>query len=847
MREYPKRNIAGILYLFLLPIFCFNIYTDNILFADQTQKEEMFVEADFFQKNGENFLASGHVIVKHPNAIVNADELEREYSLANIKRNIDTSNAINDINKASEKITKQKKYKFYARNWVKIRTLSDDILFAKSLFYDESEKVGNAENVQIYPGKKYNHMEIYSTTVKKEGCIYTMHDVTICPCKFFTDSNIEHNRSQLLSKTSEHELIDKPDEENSIDNNDKEMHSKLNRTFMSIRANDVIYDSNNNLVKFKHARFRLFGIPVFYLPSYSFHANENGDFGLLFPNIIFSGSRQVGVELPIYFPIRTNVDLIVSRMQYFNTGFGNQGYKYATDNAYKLKDLYRFKESSTQFRFRHLFSTNFNYENFYRIEAMMTDRTQLVDNSSGLGKVDRNGDRIMGYRWMVDFKTRMKLSNTTFLKADIDITSDKNVLYYLKFDPRQIQENKIHLYDVAENRYLSAQLFNYQMRLLYVDPKTNPIVFPVIRAEYDFKKDKLGGNFYVKSKIFYINREEGYSSATAGVDFGYHLPYFTKFGTKFTFDAMARSQFSHVDYNPYTSIADVSNYGGMLNSNYYIPSQYRRNQFSMLGFGKIQAEHPIIVRSVLGKTIITPRVALRSSPNGGRNLHIPVEDNLSMQMTYYNAFDLVQSSGFGIYDSGQSFVYGGDISHRFSKNFELFGGVAQNLRLGHPLDQELLAEYTGFRRSMSDVMSHFGTKIYNFSVSSYVNYDLQNKQIRIFGLNAGYSGKYFSIFGWYDCFSKEATILNYGINLLSMNINILPFKSLRLSASATYNVKGSQYDDRWKKAGFTRYSFAIYYQISCVLLGVSITKTNLAIKNTPGDLIYKFKIALKGF
>ena len=821
----------------------------NFALADKnTDNNKTFIEANYFSKNGDNFFANGNVILKRPEVLINADEVEAICDIIQNQRDINTLSKINEVNYAGNKITEKEKYKFYAKNWVKMRTLDDDILFAKSMFYNENNKNGTAENVQIYPGGKYDHMEIYATKFDKKNNIYVLNNVSVCPCKFFTDSNIEHNRTNFITKiNSDDELLEKPNEKNAIDNTDKEMHSKIGSSLISFKTRDLIYDKENNLITFKHLRAKIFGIPVFYLPFYSVHADDGGDTGVLFPNIVGAGRKQIGIELPVYLKIRPNIDILVSRMQYFNTGLGKPGYKNAEDNEHKLKDLYRFRESSTQFRFRHLISTNNAYENFYRLEAMMTDRTQLVDNSTGLGKVDSSGAKIMGYRWMVDFRTRMKLTKTTFLKADVNFASDKNLLYYYRFDRRQVQENRIHLYDVTENRYLSAELLNYQMRMIYVDPKTNPIVFPVIRGEYDFKKDKLGGNFYIRSKTYYINREEGFNVATAGVDFGYHLPYFAKFGTKFTFDAMGRGVFNHVDYNPYTSVAEADNYGGLLNGRYYIPAQYRKNQLLALGFGKIQAEHPILIKSIFGKTIITPKVAIRSSLNGGRNLHIPVEDNLAMHMNYYNAFDLVQSSGFGVYDKGQSFVYGADVVHRFNKNISVLGGVAQNVRLGHALSEMELAEYTGFRRTMSDILAHFGMKLYNFTFTGYMNYDQHNKEVRVLGVNASYSGKYFSIYGYYDSYSKNSTIFGYPIDLISANIGITPFNNLRIVAGATYNLNGIQYNEQWRKAGFTTYRFGIYYKISCISVGFVISRTNIVITNTPSDIVYRFKVAFKGF
>ncbi len=831
MSHFKKNSFKKIVSFYLL-IFVFFINQFYILKADEKQENQTFLEADYVKKNENNFFANGHVILRRPTMLFNADEIF--------------------IDKKKTKTNKEN-YKFYIKNWVKLRTDSDNILFAKSMFYDEENKNGFIKNAQIYPSQN-EHREVYATTLEKRDDIFIMNNVSLCPCKIFKDSNVDSNRRTPFEKIDyEDELLEKPIEKNSIDNTDKEMHNKIKNTFLSLNMNQMIYDRNESLVTFKRFYLRLFGLPVFYLPSYSLHTNDSGDSGFLMPQIIPIGTRQIGIELPFYYKIRNNIDILLSRTQYFDlVPMKNEGL--INDNAHKLKDLSRYRESSTQFRFRHLMSTKYGYENFYRIEGMMTDRTQLVDNTTALGKVDSNGNKMMGYRWMIDFRTRLKLTKTTFFKVDINLTSDKNLMYYYKFDPRQIQENKIHLYDVAENRYFSAEILGYQSRLFYLDTKTNPTAFPVLRGEFDFKKDRLGGNFYFKSKSYFVDRREGFDSSALGIDFGYHLPYATKFGTKITFDTMARGLGNYFNYTQYNSNVQNDNYGGIINGNYYAPSKYLENNthtskfgYNLLGFSKLQAEHPVIIRSLFGKTIFNPKLAFRFSGNNGRKTQFPAEDNIALQMNYYNAFDLVQSSGLSIYDKGESVVYGLDFKHQFTKNIEFFGGVSQNMRLERALQEEVLAEYTGFRRTMSDIFAHFGAKAYNFSTNGFVNYDQHSKEPRILGVNVEYSDRYSFVSVQYSSLSKNATFLNYPMQLLTLNAKIAPTNKFKIIATTMYNFKSLQIDDSKRKAGFIMYNVGAYYTISCLTIGFTISRTNFVISNTPSDTIIRIKIAFAGF
>ena len=797
--------------------------------------------------------------------LVNADEVKGVKEFKNKHQVVKNKKENDDLNKLSKPINdknieEREKFKFYANNWVKIRTDEDHIVFAKSMFYDENNGIGWIKNAEIFPGGDRDHTEMYTTKIDKTDNIYTLTDTTICPCRVFTDSNVDANRETPFNKLAGNsELLEKPLEANSIDNSDKEMHNKLKFKIVSTKSDKIIYNSDEKLLTFKHLWLRIAGVPLFYFPYYSMHTDNRGDTGMLIPTMTLLGKRQVGFEIPFYWKIRPDMDFLISRTQYFNL-WQKGKYDGTNDARYKLKDLSKNRESTTQFRFRHLVSTNHAYQSFYKLEAMLVDPlTQLVDKKTGLGKVDDYNNVVKGYRWIIDFRTRLKLTKTTFLKANINWASDQNVLYYYKFDSRQIQENSIHLYDVNDNRYFSAEVLNYQSRLLTLDDKTLPFIIPVVRAEYDFKKDKLGGNIYLKSKAYYLNRDEGFNTATVGLDLGYHLPYFFKNGTKITFDTMAREQFNHIDYNAINSVAYLphqhprnnllyyfGNYAGLVNGGYYANISQGFNKFTTLNFNKIQAEHPFVLLSKLGKTIITPKIAIRYSPNSGKNIYIPAEDNLSMQMHYYNAFELVQSEGYGIYDSGASTVYGIDFIHRFKRNIEIFGGLAQNLRMTTQLDEEVLAEYTGFRRSLSDLMGEIGLKLYGFSASSYFNYDVKNKEIRMFGAYTSYGNKYMTLSLNYNLFSKNATIFNSAFDMLTVSTKIKPFDKLQIIGSVRYNLKGLQTQYGWKPADFTYYSFGIYYTFSCLSIGFTLSENKFTLANTPNNMVYRFKVKFTG-
>ncbi len=846
------------------------------LFADQVGNKQTFIEADFV-KMGENnsFFANGHAIVRRQNLLMNAGDVKAIKQVAEAKQKQEKSSKMVAV---KDKETDEEKYVFYANDWVKMRTEDDNIIYAKSMFRDENTGISEIDNAQIFPGGNRDHTEIYSTKLKKSDCVFTLSDVSICPCKIFVDDNVESNRqTPFFAMTEEDELLNKPLQKNSIDNTDEEMHDKLKTTFISVKADKVIHDKEQATITFEKMKWRILGIPVFYIPKYTLHTDNSGDTGFLMPRLVISKSKQTGFELPFYWKISDDMDFIISRSQYFdigllswmtNVGTNVRNNLNNTDKRWQLRDLSDYRTSHTDFKFRHLVSTKYNYESFYVLEGMLMDWSQLVDEDTGLGATKggkADGDKIKGIRWMADLKARLKLTNTTFLNISQYYASDNRIAYMYLGDARAIRTNTFHLYDVDYNRYISVEAYTYRSALLNIDNKTTPLVFPVIRADYDFNKDRLGGNFYIRSKAYYINRKEGFDTATAGVDGGYHLPYFFKNGTKITADTLLRLQYNHISYSEFSEPAYLphqymwnnlnyyfGNISGFVQGNYYANSNILTNgldafnKFSVLNFNKLQAEHSFLISSPVGKTFITPKVAIRYSPNDKRSLYLPAEDNFAMGMNYYNAFELLQSSGYGIYDIGGSFVYGADVKHRVNKNIEISGGLAQNVRFNGNIEERYLAEFTGFRRSVSDLMGNFGFKFFGISGNSAFNYDIHNGELRMFLFNVSYGMKYFSISLGYDSFSKNSNIFGIKMDALNGTITLTPIKDLKLSASATYNLNGMDAPNRKIDPGFTSYSLMAQYTISCVTLGFRISENKVRLNNTPSTVMYRFMITFSG-
>ena len=124
---------------------------------------------------------------------------------------------------------------------------------------------------------------------------------------------------------------------------------------------------------------------------------------------------------------------------------------------------------------------------------------------------------------------------------------------------------------------------------------------------------------------------------------------------------------------------------------------------------------------------------------------------------------MTQSNGYGIYDSGGSAVYGFDFLHKIKNNIEFFGGLAQNVRLGKDIDDDIIADYTGYRRTISDLLGNFGMRLYSITTTGYFNYDLHLKELRYFGVSSSFG---------YNFTENQFIMLSLNYNSFSKNANL---------------------------------------------------------------------------
>jgi LPS-assembly protein len=252
----------------------------------------------------------------------------------------------------------------------------------------------------------------------------------------------------------------------------------------------------------KHTRFYVGGVPVFYLPYFSFPVTDLRQTGLLVPKISSSDSTGLSYEQPLYWNIAPNYDATVSP-------------RLMSSRGVQLKTEFRYLSD--------------NQQGQVNLEYLPNDR----DTST-------NEDRYF-YRYIHEGQ----LSSNWQLNAEVNGLSDDNYIVDLGSD--YYSRADTHLYQTLALTYYSAQLdFSMQVRDFEVigDHPASYRALPEMKLKYQ-SLPFSGLEFRFNSELAYFDN----SSLTDPKAVRLHLaptlafPYQTQWG-----EFLAETSLLHTQY-----------------------------------------------------------------------------------------------------------------------------------------------------------------------------------------------------------------------------------------------------------------------------------------------------------
>lgn len=175
-------------------------------------------------------------------------------------------------------------------------------------------------------------------------------------------------------------------------------------------AEQIVINENEAWGEARHAKFELFGVPVFYLPYLNFPVSDERKSGFLFPTISSSQRNGFEVETPYYINIAPNMDATVAPRYMAERGLMMQGeFRYLSEqgggqfNLAYLNDDASLEQSNSRFLWRaeHQQQWNPNWRSYVNAVGISDDDYLNDFGSEFAGRADAQLYR----QARVDFET----------------------------------------------------------------------------------------------------------------------------------------------------------------------------------------------------------------------------------------------------------------------------------------------------------------------------------------------------------------------------------------------------------------------------------------------------------
>ncbi|UOR14358.1 LPS-assembly protein LptD [Qipengyuania aquimaris] len=415
-----------------------------------------------------------------------------------------------------------------------------------------------------------------------------------------------------------------------------------------ITAERVIYDPEDERVRFRGAYLELFGARLLPLPGLSIRTDGGAVSGFLVPDLRVSESNGVEVSGSYYLRFADNQDLTVS------------GYVFSE------------APPMVSAQWRHLTD-----KGAYQITGYATHSRRFTDasrtdtfDSEPRGYVFANGKFQFSPEWSLTGSLR-RASDRTFLRR-YDISRDDRL------------RSMIDLERIDANSYFSLSGWATQTLRLGQDQDNVPVALPVLDYRQRFADPVVGGNLELQVNTLAITRKEGQDTERAFAKAQWDLKQITGLGQVVTFTGLLRGDVYHSDGNQFTQTAS-----------------YRGNpgwETRGVALGAVDVEWPFVGELFGGEQVFTPRVQLVVTPDI-KNLAIPNEDARAIDLEDSNLFALNRFPGYDRIEDGARVTYGFDWKLR-RPGWELLTTLGQSYRLDS--DRDIFPDGTGLSEKVSD-------------------------------------------------------------------------------------------------------------------------------------------------
>jgi LPS-assembly protein len=251
----------------------------------------------------------------------------------------------------------------------------------------------------------------------------------------------------------------------------------------SISADRVVQDVQHHLIYYRHAKIRILGLPVFYLPVF-WHADPSAEraSGLLAPRVGVNSRRGFSYDQPYLWVISPSADLTI-----------------APQINSKVNPF-------LNLRYREAFSTGeIDLRLGYTHEADLTGKGERFGDDTNRSYILGRGAFHIDDKWLVGFTAERASDPLIFDKYDIGRVYEARGPYVAD-DRRLISQAYAIRQDT--NSYASIAAFTIQGLRPGDNNRTFPVIAPIVDGRYEDPNDVLGGRLRFTASAVSLTRDQ---------------------------------------------------------------------------------------------------------------------------------------------------------------------------------------------------------------------------------------------------------------------------------------------------------------------------------------------------
>ncbi len=594
-----------------------------------------------------------------------------------------------------------------------------------------------------------------------------------------------------------------------------------------IKAKRIIHRESERTIYFEDARFEMFGVPIAYMPRFwAPDPTVRKASGFLMPGIAGSNRVGYGAEIPYFWNIQPNYDLLISPRYYSRQGFMPLvEWRHGFESGY-----YTIRGAGI----RQNDPSVFTY----------SDGTREVGNRDFRGILHTTGMFRITERWSMGWDLNL-MSDTAFLRdysLSLPGQTEANSRLFLRGQgPRS-------WFDLSATRYIGITATDTNNKIL---PTTHPVLdyFKVLDTSV------AGGEFSWRTSVVSLSREQAdvASRNQVAVDPGNgNLPLFCYAnlpqGQTATYTNRISPQNCLVNgidgnysrasaevawrrriidamgqvWEPFVSVRGDVTYHHLKDESAVLGSFSRLAQDDRIYTRFMPAvgmtyRYPWIAANAYGTTTVEPILQIIARPNEQNIGYIPNEDAQSLVFDDTNLFQVNKFSGWDRVEGGGRLNYGLNVTHRFTNGSSVNVMFGQSLHLfginsfsaGALYDMASTGANSGLDKQRSDYVARFQYQIdRNFRFSARGRFDERSFAVQRGELDATGRFGHFALTGTYGYLAPQP------------DLGYLVTRSA-VGAALSYTVATN-----WTVYGAARFAFQRQNLLATATNGLPLSESN---------------------